>query len=205
MARLRDRPRQIPTGGPARVSPATEPAARFGRDAVAPDPDDPDDPDDSEEPEDDFDRSERDREVVDDFRLPPVDGVLVVLARGRVRSAADLAASRAGTGADLVAAPALLGAAPPAEGAPLVDFGAVPLAGAAPLEGTGSTAWSAPWSAALAAVAVGAAALGSDPLPFDRTAADSVGSVRGAGVPFELSIAPIVSVGSVKGKHTSVA
>src|ERR1700679_581905 len=121
MARLRDRPRHIPPGGPARVSPAVEPAARFGRDAAEPDPsaaEDPealeasDDPEDPADPEDDFDRSERDRELGDDFRLAPVDGVLAVLARGRVRSLADLAASRAGTGAALVAAPAWVRTAP---------------------------------------------------------------------------------------------
>jgi hypothetical protein len=157
------------------------PAARFGRDV--PDPD----PLAAEDAEDDLERSERDR-VGDDFRLAPVDGALVVLARGRVRSLADLAASRAGTGAVLVGAPALVGAAP--------------LVGVAPLACAGSTVLAAVAVTVAVGFAVDVAALGAGSVPFDRTA-DPVTSVRGSGVPFELSIAPMVSVGSVKGKRTS--
>jgi hypothetical protein len=217
MARLRDRPRHIPAGEPARVSPAPAPAARSGREAAEPDPlagedpevvEDADDPEVLDDPEDDFERSERDRELLEDFRPAPVDGALTVLARGRVRSLADLAASRAGTGAVLDGASALVGAAPLGGAAPLVEVGSAPLAGAAPLEGAGATALAGAGSTALAAVGAGVAALvvaalGAGPLPFDRTGADSVTSVRGSGVSFALSIAPMVSVGSVKGKRTS--
>jgi hypothetical protein len=160
------------------------------------------------DPEEDFERSERDRVLADDLRLAPLDrppdtedrlepveGVPAALALGRVRAPADLAATRAGTGAALVDAAALAGAG--AGSAPLVEAGAVALAGvgAAPLVAAGA----APLVAAGAAVSVRAGSV-----PFDRTAADSVTSVPGSGVPVELSIAPIVSVGSVKGKRTPV-
>jgi hypothetical protein len=228
MARLRERPRQMPVGGPDGFCPTAAPAPRFEREETEPDPLDPSVPLDAEAPDApdapdaDFERSERDREPVDDFRPAPVVAALTVLARGRVRSLADLAASRAGTGAALVEAPALAGAgATPLAGAapaplvaagaaPLVaaaaassnEFGVVPLVEGPPWAESGTSSWAEAAPAALGEVRV--AAFGAEPVPCDRTAADWVASVRGSGVPFELSIAPMVSVGSVKGKRTPV-
>ena len=128
------------------------------------------------DPDADFDRSVWDREPAAGFRPAPVEA-LAVLARGRGRWLASFAATRAGTGADLVgagaAAPAALGTgawAPAVVGAGSVVAACGGIGAAIPVGATG--------------LAVAAS------LPLDRVVPESIRSVRDSGVPVALSIAP---------------